>query len=72
VAAAIAVDLGLPPEDLLPHMVGAATLAALDAIGREIHPVTSDDFRERALALIDEAMTFIGAGVAGLVAGSRP
>jgi AcrR family transcriptional regulator len=66
VAAAVAVDLGLPAADLLPHMVGAATLAALDAIGRQIMADPAEDFRERALALIDEAMAFIGAGVSGL------
>jgi AcrR family transcriptional regulator len=66
VAAAVAVDLGLPADDLLPHMVGAATLAALDALGRQIMGAPAEDFRERALALIDEAMAFIGAGVSGL------
>jgi AcrR family transcriptional regulator len=66
VAAAVAVDLGLPAEDLLPHMVGAATLAALDALGRQILGAPAEGFHERALALIDEAMAFIGAGVSGL------
>ena len=33
IAAAAAVDLGLDPDDLLPHMVAAATIAALDALG---------------------------------------
>jgi AcrR family transcriptional regulator len=66
VAAAVAVDLDLPAEDLLPHMVGAATLAALDAIGRQIMADPAEDFRDRAVALIDEAMAFIGAGVSGL------
>jgi len=72
VAAAVAVDLGLPDSDLVPHMVGAATLAALDAIGRQMAVGSARSYRRRAVALIDEAMTFIGAGVAGLVAGSRP
>lgn len=67
VAAAVAVDLGLPEDDLLPHMVGAATLAALDAMGRQIMAAPTRGFRERALALIDELMTFVGAGVSGLV-----
>src|SRR3954454_22254224 len=66
VAAAVAKALRLPADDLLPHMVGAATMAALDALGRG-HPHSPDeDFRERAIALIDEAMAFIGAGVSGL------
>ena len=66
VAEAVAVDLRLPADDLLPHMVGAATMAALDAIGRQIMTDAAGDFRATALALIDEAMAFIGAGVSGL------
>jgi AcrR family transcriptional regulator len=66
VAAAVAVDLGLPADDLLPHMVGAATLAALDALGRQIMSGPAEGFSGRALALIEEAVTFIGGGVGGL------
>jgi AcrR family transcriptional regulator len=66
VAAAVAVDLDLPAEDLLPHMVGAATMAALDALGRQTMGDPEEGFKERALALIEEAMAFIGAGVSGL------
>ena len=71
VAAAVAVDLGLPADDLLPHRVGAATLAALDALGRQIMGGPAEGFRERALAVIDEAMSFIGAGVGGLARRAR-
>lgn len=66
VAAAVAVDLGLPADDLLPHMVGAATLAALDALGRALVGGSHEEMRDRALELIDEATAFIGAGVSGL------
>jgi AcrR family transcriptional regulator len=71
VAAAVAVDLDLPQDDLLPHMVGAATLAALDALGRQVIGGPADGFRERALALIDEAMTFMEVGVSGLAERAR-
>ena len=67
IAGAAAVDLGLPADDLLPRMVGAATIAALDALGRagdEVIPQA--EFRERGLALVDQAMTFVGAGIRGL------
>ena len=35
VAGAVAVDLGVADDALVPHMVGAATIAALDAMGRQ-------------------------------------
>jgi AcrR family transcriptional regulator len=69
IAAAVAVDLELGPDDLLPRMVGAATIAALDALGREAksrHRGGDEALRHEALALLDDAMTFIGAGVQGL------
>ncbi len=71
IAAAVAVDLGVAPDDLLPHMVGAATMAALDALGREMQPTLPDDFVERGMALADQAMTFVGAGVAALAERTR-
>jgi AcrR family transcriptional regulator len=67
IASAVAVDLELEADDLLPRMVGAATIAALDALGREAkqsqEPVTHE-----GLVLLDEAMAFIGAGVQALAA----
>ncbi len=68
IAGAVAVDLGLPADDLVPRMVGAATMAALDALGgdaadKDIPPA---EYRRRGLALVDQAMTFIGAGIRGL------
>jgi AcrR family transcriptional regulator len=66
VAAAVAGDLGLPEDDLVPHMVGAATIATLDAMGRRMKEGDETDFEPQALRLIDDAMAFIGAGVQGL------
>jgi AcrR family transcriptional regulator len=63
VADAAAVDLGVDADSLLPHMVGAATVAALDALGR--HMKDGDDVDE-GRRLIDDAMTFIGGGVRAL------
>jgi AcrR family transcriptional regulator len=71
IAAAAAVDLGLEADDLLPHMVGAATMAALDALGREMKQTLPSDFVERGLELADQAMTFIGGGVAALAERTR-
>ncbi len=71
IAEAVAVDLDLPPDDLVPTMVGAATMAALDALGRGKRlPADADleRFRSAALQLIDQAMAFVGAGVRGLQA----
>ncbi len=66
IAAAAAVDLGLPADALLPHMVAAATIAALDALSGVMKSTPQTDFRDQGLALADQAMTFVGGGVAAL------
>ncbi|UGS38584.1 TetR/AcrR family transcriptional regulator [Capillimicrobium parvum] len=68
IAGAVAVDLGLPADDLVPRMVGAATMAALDALGHDAGDGTIPpaEYRRRGLELVDQAMTFIGAGIRGL------
>lgn len=68
IAQAVAVDLGVPGDDLIPHMVAAATMAALDALGREIKQADEPraDLVPQMLALVDQAMTFIGGGVHSL------
>ena len=71
IAAAAAVDLGLDANDLLPHMVAAATIAALDALGTVMKSTPQADFREVGLALADRAMVFVGGGVEALAADVR-
>lgn len=72
VAEAVAVDLALPPNDLIPHMVGAATVAAFDALGREIkHQPVGGDVMVQARSLIDDAMAFVGGGVQALAQRTR-
>jgi AcrR family transcriptional regulator len=68
VARAAAVDLQLEPDDLLPRMVGAATLAALDSLGREAKASEGTIAREHGLALLDDALAFVGGGIAALAA----
>jgi AcrR family transcriptional regulator len=66
VARAAAVDLQLEPDDLLPRMVGAATLAALDSLGHAAKAsgaIRPQDGRE----LLDDALAFVGGGIAALV-----
>jgi AcrR family transcriptional regulator len=65
VARAVAVDLGLAPSDLLPAMVGAATIAALDKLSGTVDKPTGES-AEQISSLIDDAMTFIGAGISKL------
>lgn len=74
VAEAVAVDLQLPADDLIPHMVGAATVAAFDALGREMkaQSVHDEDVFAHARDLIDDAMTFVGGGVEALAQRKRP
>jgi AcrR family transcriptional regulator len=72
IAAAVAVDLDMDPDDLLPHMVAAATIAALDAFGRAMkRQPPSADLRAAGLAMADQAMTFVGGGVAALAKNVR-
>lgn len=66
VAKAVAVDLGVAEDELVPHMVGAATIAALDAVGRRAKDPEADDFQATALPVIEDAMAFIGGGVQAL------
>jgi AcrR family transcriptional regulator len=70
IAAAAADDLGLRPDELLPRMVAAAAMAALDALakgaGGELEAL-----REKGPALIDDAMAFVGAGIEVLRARSE-
>ena len=66
VAKAVAVDLGVSADELVPHMVGAATIAALDAMGRRAKDPEAGDFQATALPVIDDAMAFIGGGVQAL------
>jgi AcrR family transcriptional regulator len=65
IAAAVAVDLELEPTDLLPKMVGAATLAALDSLGHEAKR-NHEHLPEEGLALLDDAMAFVGGGITAL------
>ncbi|HEX5909297.1 MAG TPA: TetR family transcriptional regulator [Thermoleophilaceae bacterium] len=66
VAKAVAVDLGVSADELVPHMVGAATIAALDAMGRRAKDPGAADFQATALTVVDDAMAFIGGGVQAL------
>lgn len=66
VAKAVAVDLGVADDELVPHMVGAATIAALDAVGRRAKESSADDFQATALGVVEDAMAFIGGGVQAL------
>ncbi len=64
-ARAVADDLGLPADSLRPHLVAAAAVAALDALGRhgEDAPKPAG---ERAEAVLDEALAFLQGGLDAL------
>lgn len=57
-------DLDLPADSLRPRMVSAAAIAALTALEH----LTDEDHLEpeRAMALVDEALAFLEAGLDGL------
>jgi AcrR family transcriptional regulator len=66
---AIARDLGADADDLEPRMAAAATLAVFDVLG-DVHEPAEAGGAPRTLAddlaLVDRALAFIGAGIAGL------
>lgn len=64
-ARAVANDLGVPVDSLRPHLVAAAAVAALDALGRhgEDAPKPAG---ERAAAVLDEALAFLQGGLDAL------
>lgn len=66
IAASVAVDLDEPGDGLLPHMVGAATMGALDALGKRLDNTGETLADEESRALIDDIVAFIGGGVAAL------
>ncbi|HEU4655880.1 MAG TPA: helix-turn-helix domain-containing protein [Capillimicrobium sp.] len=74
VATAIARDLGGSPDDLEVRMAAAATAAVLDVLGElrdrfhEESAATGDvsSRRDEAIALVDRALVFVGAGVRAL------
>ncbi|WP_320671151.1 TetR/AcrR family transcriptional regulator [Patulibacter defluvii] len=69
IAEAIAADLGTAPDELEPRMAAAATIAIFDVLGEhrkqepEEAPMVPNGEQPEALALLDRALTFVGAGV---------
>lgn len=66
-AEALARDLGNRPGDLRPPMIASAAVAALGSLDRAgITDPESPPTREEALAMIDQALTFLQGGLAAL------
>jgi AcrR family transcriptional regulator len=61
----VAADLGDPPTDLRPRMIGAAAVAAITAM-RPDDPGTADMTAEEKLARVNETLEFLRGGVAVL------
>ena len=73
IAAAIAVDLGESVDDLRPQLVTAAVIAAFTATYEHRFSVRSKAAsREQAVAVIDEAMTFLRGGLEAIQAFPKP
>jgi AcrR family transcriptional regulator len=71
---AVASDLGEEPGSLRSRMVAAAAVAALTALdsGHDEEPGTALKAQRDPMATIDEALTFVREGIAGLQARPRP
>lgn len=66
-AEAVARDFGDRPGDLRPPMIASAAVAALGSLDRTgISDPRSPPTREEALAMIDQALTFLQGGLAAL------
>ena len=73
IAAAIAFDLGEDIDDLRPQLVTAAVIAAFTATYEHRFSVRSKTrSREQAIAVIDEAITFLRGGLAAIRAFPKP
>jgi AcrR family transcriptional regulator len=71
-AEAVAEDLGVDPRSLSPHLVAAAAVAALDAIGR-LHDEGGDaDPPRSAEDVLGEAFAFLQGGLGALRRRSSP
>jgi AcrR family transcriptional regulator len=66
-AEAMARDFGDQPDDLRPRMIASAAVAALGSLDRTgIPDPESPPTREEALAMIDQALTFLQGGLVAL------
>jgi len=66
-AEAVARDFGNQPGDLRPPMIASAAVAALSSLDRPgITDRDSPPTREEALAMIDQALTFVQGGLTAL------
>jgi AcrR family transcriptional regulator len=71
-AAAVADDLGEPPEALRPRLVAAAAMAALTTAGDAADKLVEKDEEAAArmaanpMSMLDDALTFLDAGLAAL------
>jgi AcrR family transcriptional regulator len=73
IAAAIALDLGEDVDDLRPQLVTAAVIAAFTATYEHRFSVRSRSAsREQAVAVIDEAITFLRGGLEAIRAFPKP
>jgi hypothetical protein len=60
-AEAFARDLGVAPTEIEPRMAAAATLTVFTLLGEQFNPASRE-----ALAPVDRALLFIGAGIRAL------
>src|SRR5690349_5293999 len=65
-AAAIADDLGVGPDDLRPQVAAASLTAAFEVLGRQNRGVSAAPTPEEIAAAIDPIIAFVRAGLAAL------
>ena len=67
IARAVAEEIGRSDDEMLPRMVAAATIAALESIGRRLKDRSSDEVGELVEGYVEDLAAFIAGGIGALV-----
>ena len=72
IAAAVAEEIGRDEDEMLPRMVAAATIAALESIGRRLEDRSREEALELLEGYVEDRTAFIAGGIGALVPPGEP
>jgi AcrR family transcriptional regulator len=67
IARAVAAEIGRADDEMLPRMVAAATIAALESIGRRLEDRSQEEAVELLEGYVEDLTAFIAGGIGALV-----